>query len=72
MLSLLFYLFVKSPVEDEKEFCETAKKHLVLFVPGSSFACPGYVRIAYCVSYDQIKRSLPAFKEIAKEYGLTQ
>ena len=67
-----FYLFVKSPVEDEKEFCETAKKHHVLFVPGSSFACPGYVRIAYCVSYDQIKRSLPAFREIAKEYGLTQ
>ncbi|MCI8511029.1 MAG: pyridoxal phosphate-dependent aminotransferase [Lachnospiraceae bacterium] len=65
-----FYMFVKSPVEDEKEFCETAKKHHVLFVPGSSFACPGYVRIAYCVSYEQIERSLPAFREIAGEYGL--
>lgn len=65
-----FYLFVKSPVEDEKEFCETAKKHHVLFVPGSSFACPGYVRIAYCVSYEQIERSLPAFHAIAEEYGL--
>lgn len=65
-----FYLFVKSPVPDEKEFCETAKKHHVLFVPGSSFACPGYVRIAYCVSYEQIERSLPAFKAIADEYGL--
>ena len=65
-----FYLFVKSPVEDEKEFCEVAKKHHVLVVPGSSFACPGYVRLAYCVSYEQIERSLPAFKEIAKEYGL--
>lgn len=65
-----FYLFMKSPIADEKEFCETAKKHHVLFVPGSSFACPGYVRIAYCVSYEQIERSLPAFKEIAKEYGL--
>lgn len=65
-----FYLFVKSPVADEKEFCETAKKHHVLVVPGSSFACPGYVRIAYCVSYEQIERSLPAFKAIAKEYGL--
>lgn len=65
-----FYLFMKSPVADEKEFCEAAKKHHVLFVPGSSFACPGYVRIAYCVSYEQIERSLPAFKEIAKEYGL--
>ena len=67
-----FYLFMKSPVEDEKEFCETAKKHHVLFVPGSSFACPGYVRIAYCVSYEQIERSLPAFKKIAEEYGLTK
>ena len=42
----------------------------VLVVPGSSFACPGYVRLAYCVSYEQIERSLPAFKEIAEEYGL--
>ena len=67
-----FYLFMKSPVEDEKEFCETAKKHHVLFVPGSSFACPGYVRIAYCVSYEQIERSLPAFKKIAEEYGLVK
>ena len=65
-----FYLFVKSPVENEKEFCEVAKKHHVLVVPGSSFACPGYVRLAYCVSYEQIERSLPAFKEIAEEYGL--
>lgn len=65
-----FYLFVKSPVENEKEFCEVAKKHRVLLVPGSSFACPGYVRIAYCVSYAQIERSLPAFKAIAEEYGL--
>ena len=67
-----FYLFMKSPVEDEKEFCETAKKHHVLFVPGSSFACPGYVRIAYCVSYEQIEHSLPAFKKIAEEYGLVK
>ena len=65
-----FYLFVKSPVENEKEFCEVAKKHHVLMVPGSSFACPGYVRLAYCVSYEQIERSLPAFKKIAEEYGL--
>lgn len=41
-----FYLFVKSPVEDEQVFCQAAKKHHILIVPGSSFACPGYVRIA--------------------------
>lgn len=65
-----FYLFMKSPVEDEKEFCEVCKKHNVLVVPGSSFACGGYVRLAYCVSYEQIERSLPAFRAIAQHYGL--
>lgn len=63
-----FYLFVKSPVEDEKEFCAAAKKYNILIVPGSSFGCPGYVRIAYCVSYETIVNSLPKFKELAQEY----
>ena len=65
-----FYLFVKTPTEDEKEFVQRAKKYHILVVPGSSFACPGYVRIAYCVSYETILHSLPYFKELAKEYGL--
>lgn len=65
-----FYLFVKSPDEDEARFCQVCKEHRILVVPGSSFACPGYVRIAYCVSYEQIERSLPAFQEVAKAYGL--
>ena len=63
-----FYLFVKSPVPNEKEFCEAAKKYNILIVPGSSFACPGYVRLAYCVSHETIVNSLPKFKELAKEY----
>ena len=62
-----FYLFVKSPIADEKEFCSIAKKYNLLLVPGSSFACPGYVRLAYCVSYETIVNSLPKFKELAKE-----
>ncbi len=65
-----FYLFVKSPVPDEKEFCNVAKKHNVLLVPGSSFRCAGYVRIAYCVSHDTIVNSMPRFAEIAKEMNL--
>lgn len=65
-----FYLFVKSPVADEKEFCNKAKEFNILIVPGSSFACPGYVRIAYCVSYETIKRSLDSFKKLAEVYGL--
>ena len=63
-----FYLFVKSPIEDEKAFCEAAKKYHILIVPGSSFGCPGYVRMAYCVAYETIVNSLPKFKELAKEY----
>lgn len=63
-----FYLFMKSPIEDEKEFCRQAKELHLLFVPGGSFGCGGYVRIAYCVSYETIINALPKFKELAKKY----
>lgn len=62
-----FYLFVKSPIDDERIFCEKAKKHNILVVPGSSFDCPGYVRMVYCVSYETIVNSLPKFKELMAE-----
>ena len=65
-----FYLFVKAPTPDEKEFVQRAKKYHILMVPGTSFACPGYVRVAYCVSLETIQNSLPHFKELAAEYGL--
>lgn len=63
-----FYLWMKSPVPDEKEFVTKAKEFNILMVPGSSFAGPGYVRISYCVSFEQIERSIPKFKELAKVY----
>ena len=62
-----FYLWVKTPIDD-KEFCNVAKKYNLLFVPGSSFSCPGYVRIAYCVSYEMIERSKDAFINLSKEF----
>ena len=65
-----FYLFVKAPDGDDGRFVEVCKKYNVLVVPGKSFACAGYVRLAYCVSNDMIRRSLPAFRKIAEEYGL--
>ena len=65
-----FYLFIKSPVADEREFCNAAKKHNVLLVQGRSFGCEGYVRLSYCVSRDTVVNSLPAFKALAEEYGL--
>lgn len=63
-----FYLFMKSPEEDERKFCENGKKYNILMVPGRSFGCPGYVRLAYCVSYETIVHSLPEFKKLAAEY----
>ena len=65
-----FYLFVKALEEDTNAFCERAKKYELLLVPGDDFGCPGYVRIAYCVTTEQIERSMPAFEALAKEYGL--
>ena len=62
-----FYLFPKTPIEDDKAFAEIAKKHNILLVPGSAFGLPGYCRIAYCVSYDTILNSLPAFTKLAEE-----
>lgn len=66
-----FYLFIKSPDVDEKKFVETAKKYHILLVGGTTFSCPGYVRLAYCVSYEMIERSLPAFEKLAAEYKLS-
>ncbi len=65
-----FYMFIKSPAEDEKEFVEAAKKHHILLVPGTSFMCGGYVRLAYCVSYETCVNSLPGFEKLAEEFGL--
>jgi len=64
-----FYLWLKTPVDD-KEFVEAAKKYNILIVPGSAFTCPGYARIAYCVATKTIEDSLPAFKKLAKEFGI--
>jgi aspartate aminotransferase len=64
-----FYLWMKTP-GDEKEFIAAALKLNILIVGGSSFACPGYVRIAYCVSPDTIKNSMAGFKKLAEQYSL--
>ena len=66
-----FYLFVKSPVEDAVAFYEKAKEFDLMLVPADSFGTPGFVRIAYCVSTEMIRRSLPAFQKLAQAYGLS-
>jgi aspartate aminotransferase len=63
-----FYLFIKSPEADANAFCERAKKYELLLVPSDSFGFEGYVRISYCVSTEQIEKSLPSFKALIEEY----
>lgn len=67
-----FYLFMKSPIDDEKTFCDLAKEENILLVPGSAFGCPGYVRIAYCVAYETIINSMTGFKRLATSLGIIQ
>lgn len=63
-----FYLWVKSPTADEEAFVNEGKKHHILMVKGSAFGCPGFVRLAYCVSHETIKNALPAFEKLAETY----
>ena len=65
-----FYLFMKSPIEDDMEFVKIAKEYNILMVPASSFGVKGYVRIAYCVAYSTIENSLPQFAKLAKMFDL--
>lgn len=63
-----FYLFPKSPIEDDVKFCKDAKRFNILAVPGKTFGCPGYFRLSYCVSYDKIEKSLKSFDKLIKLY----
>ena len=65
-----FYMFPKSPIEDDVAFVREIQKHNVLVVPGRGFGAPGYFRISYCVDDWVIEGSLKGFKAVAKEFGL--
>ncbi len=62
-----FYLFPKSPIEDDVEFVAHLQKKLILVVPGTGFGGPGHFRISYCVSDETIEGSLAGFKEAIDE-----
>lgn len=64
-----FYLFPQTLEPDDRAFCECAKKYDLLVVPGTDFGAPGHMRISYCVQTETIRRALPLFAELAKEYG---
>ncbi len=63
-----FYLFPKSPIEDDVKFVQALLDELILAVPGSGFGGPGYFRLAFCVEDDTIRRSIPAFKRVMERF----
>ena len=57
-----FYMFPKSPIDDEVVFTGELRKHRVLVVPGRGFGAPGHFRISYCVSDATLEGSLAGFR----------
>ncbi len=57
-----FYLFPKSPIDDDVEFCSILQQEKILAVPGRGFGAPGYFRLAFCVNDGVIERSAGAFQ----------
>lgn len=57
-----FYMFPKSPIEDEMVFVDLLKEHKVLVVPGRGFGWPGYFRLSYCITDKELEGALPGFK----------
>lgn len=64
-----FYLFPKSPIKDDKKFCDELKRFNILAVPGSVFGCDGHFRLSYCINYEKIKKSLKAFDKVAELFN---
>ncbi len=68
-----FYIFPKALEEDAKIFCQKAMKYDLALVPGDSFGCPGYFRMAYCIETEKVRRSFLAFEKfVSTEYGVTK
>lgn len=64
-----FYIFPKALEEDANVFCQKALKYDLILVPGDSFGCPGYFRMAYCIDTEKVVRSLEALRKfVAEEY----
>ena len=62
-----FYIFPKALEESAEAFCKKAMKYDLLLVPGGTFGCPDYFRMAYCIDTDKVKRSLPVLRKFVEE-----
>jgi len=65
-----FYMFPRTPTQDDVAFVRELQEHRVLTVPGRGFGTPGYFRIAYCVTDRVLEGSLAGFRQAAQKFRL--
>lgn len=63
-----FYLFPRSPIENDVAFVAELQAERILVVPGTGFGGPGHFRIAYCCDERSIVNALPGFARVMKKY----
>jgi aspartate aminotransferase len=64
-----FYIFPKALEEDSIAFCQKAMKYDLVLVPGDSFGCKGYFRMAYCIETEKVERAMSALRKfVESEY----
>ena len=64
-----FYMFPKSPIDDDVEFVDKLKEERVLAVPGTGFGLPGYFRLSYCLKDETIEGALPGLSKAISQYS---
>lgn len=66
-----FYIFPKALEEDAVAFCRKAMQYDLVLVPGDTFGCPGYFRMAYCIETEKVRRAMPAMRRfVEQEYSV--
>jgi aspartate aminotransferase len=62
-----FYILVRSPLEDDRRFCDLLQTHDVFVLPGEMFEMPGWFRISVTANDGMVERSLPGFGKAIAE-----
>ena len=62
-----FYIFLKTPIEDDVKFCRMLQEERILAVPGRGFGRAGHIRLAFCVSEKVIVAAADGFKKVMEK-----
>lgn len=57
-----YYVFPKTPIDDDVAFIRILQQEGILAVPGSGFGRPGYMRLSLTIPRGDILRSLPGWR----------